>query len=318
MSHTIRRLAALAVILLAASAAWAHTSLEQAGTHLSRYGDAEIKVGPCGRANGTRGTNVYTYAPGETITVSAKEYISHSGYYRIAFDDDGDDGFADPASIEPESGRTCTSDPNDHCGASDYFNNATVLMDHLEPHAQNIFSQPTYTWQVTLPNVECDNCTLQIIQVMTENGKAPYDPSAAGANDLYYTCIDLVLAGAGATGGSGGVAAGEGGTAGTIAAGAGGVGGMPTAGTTATDPVTPEPTEPAPAGTGGIGGTAGTTGVAAAGGTSAPMLVPGGSTTDSGSGGGCAAGGASGTASAIWLLGLALVGIARRRARPRR
>jgi len=41
--------------------------------------------------------------------------------------------------------------------------------------------------------VECDNCTLQIIQVMTEAEKAPYEPSADDADDLYYQCIDLRL-----------------------------------------------------------------------------------------------------------------------------
>ena len=43
----------------------AHISLELATpkTHNSRYGDGELKDGPCGRANGARSANVYTYAP---------------------------------------------------------------------------------------------------------------------------------------------------------------------------------------------------------------------------------------------------------------
>ena len=41
--------------------------------------------------------------------------------------------------------------------------------------------------QVTLPDVECERCTLQLIQVMTD--KAPY----GDGNDLYYQCADLAL-----------------------------------------------------------------------------------------------------------------------------
>ena len=73
--------ASLATALLAAPA-HAHISLERGGTHLSRYGDSEIKAGPCGRAGGTRGTHIYTYEPGQTITVSIVEYISHPSYFR--------------------------------------------------------------------------------------------------------------------------------------------------------------------------------------------------------------------------------------------
>ena len=40
---------------------------------------------------------------------------------------------------------------------------------------------------VTLPDIECDGCTLQLIQVMTD--KPPFD----GADDFYYQCADLRL-----------------------------------------------------------------------------------------------------------------------------
>jgi len=34
----------------------AHIGLERANTHLSRYGDDELKTSPCGRKDGMRGT----------------------------------------------------------------------------------------------------------------------------------------------------------------------------------------------------------------------------------------------------------------------
>jgi MYXO-CTERM domain-containing protein len=187
----------LAVATSLAVPASAHISLEQAGTHKSRYGDGELKDGPCGRKGGVRGTNVYTYAPGQKITISVLETIVHPGYFRIAFDDDGDDAFIEPASIKPvDPARKCPSGAGDHCGMSDFYNSPAVLpnMDNLNPHI-TAASGMKYTWEVTLPNVECTNCTLQLIQVMEDDAfHGPYDPTpGVGVEDIYHQCIDIVL-----------------------------------------------------------------------------------------------------------------------------
>lgn len=185
----------LCACLLIALGSWttsvyAHFGVDLADTHKSRYGIGEIKVGPCGREDGTRGSNIYTYKPGETITLAWVEYVGHPGYYRIAFDDDGDDDFKDPVSIIP-AGRSC-NEGEAHCGTNDFYNNATVLIDDFARHDDSPHNK-RYSLDVTLPDKECDNCTLQIIQVMSEASKAPYDPSATNADDLYYQCVDLVL-----------------------------------------------------------------------------------------------------------------------------
>jgi len=236
--------------------AHAHIDVDQAGSHMSRYGGNAIKEGPCGVTGGQRGSNVYTYAPGETITVTVNEYIGHPGYFRIAFDDDGDDGFMNPQTVDPIN-RACMPDPSDHCGASDFFNNDTVLMDNVDPHDYPpVGTAPTYTWEVTLPDVECTNCTLQILQVMTDPPgiHAPYDPSYT-SDDLYYQCIDLVL------------------QAGTPA------GGMDPNG----QPMNPDPGTGTGTGTGGTTGSGGTTGQGTAGG-GAPVGGTGGA-TNAGTGG---------------------------------
>ena len=44
-----------------------------------------------------------------------------------------------------------------------------------------------YEQEITLPNVECDKCTLQVIQVMTD--KPPY----GDGDDIYFQCADIVL-----------------------------------------------------------------------------------------------------------------------------
>ena len=47
----------------------------------------------------------------------------------------------------------------------------------------------TNSVMVTLPDIECSNCTLQAIQVMYD--KPPY---VIPGTDIYYQCADLVLA----------------------------------------------------------------------------------------------------------------------------
>ena len=117
------------------------------------------KQGPCGTTGSPRGDNIHVFRPGETITVSWDETVNHPGHYRIAFDVDGDDDFPLP------------NNPQD--------NFPTTLVDQIEDKVGGI-----YTQEVTLPDVECDNCTLQLIQVMTTN--IPY-------NSFYFQCADIVL-----------------------------------------------------------------------------------------------------------------------------
>src|SRR5262249_20346181 len=111
-------------------------------------------------------------------------------------------------------------------GASDFYNTPNVLpmMDNLYPHlAGNVM---TYSFQLTLPNVECDNCTLQVIQVMEDNlAHGDYDPTpGVGIADIYHQCIDLVLKRGANTSGDGGTGTGGTGGAGGNAGGAGGGG----------------------------------------------------------------------------------------------
>ncbi|MGB5367937.1 MAG: SCE4755 family polysaccharide monooxygenase-like protein, partial [Polyangiales bacterium] len=133
----------------------------------SRYGPDTLKTGPCGVASGERTANVTYYEPGETIEVRWDEYVDHPGHYRIAFDDDGDDDFVDPTTM-------MEVDSND-----------TVLLDGITDKGQG---ERDYVATVTLPELSCDNCTLQVIQVMYD--KLPY---TTPGNDIYYQCADLVL-----------------------------------------------------------------------------------------------------------------------------
>ncbi|HWU89735.1 MAG TPA: SCE4755 family polysaccharide monooxygenase-like protein [Kofleriaceae bacterium] len=120
---------------------------------------ADQKAGPCGAAGSTRGTQVSTFRPGDTITVEWDETVDHPGHYRIAFDNDGNDGFPNP--VQPDDNFPSTL--------------ADQIADKSGGH---------YTQQITLPNITCTNCTLQLMQVMTT--VVPY-------NSFYFQCADLVL-----------------------------------------------------------------------------------------------------------------------------
>lgn len=160
---------AFALVCLAASAADAHIALSSPPPR-----HVEQKNGPCGVGpDDARGPNVTTFQGGETILVRWTETVQHPGHFRISFDGDGHDDFGDPA------------------GYDDFYSNPAVLIDEI---ADKVESQAMYEQEITLPMMSCDNCTLQLIQVMTD--KPPYE---LGTNDLYYQCADIVLEGAAAT-----------------------------------------------------------------------------------------------------------------------
>lgn len=188
-----------AALPLALSAGSAHAHISMTGPLTSRGGDQ--KSSPCDGAKGD-GT-VYTFEPGTTITLSVSEDIPHPSYFRIAFDDDGDDGFVEPASIKPiDPNRRCPFDADDQCGESDFCNvasttGATVLWDNLNPHLSN--AAKAVSWNVKLPDIECENCTIQVLQIMEDTVHGAYCPQGSCANaassleDIYHRCIDITL-----------------------------------------------------------------------------------------------------------------------------
>lgn len=164
----------LAALMLAASLAYAphahaHICMD---APVSRVGPScsagsAQKPGPCGI--NTRSTQyVTTFRPGETITVQINETINHGSHYRIAFNPNGDE-FEDPTSKDDNTGK-----------------HPFVLLDNITDEAA-----AKQSVKVTLPNMTCDNCTLQLIQVMYDKGGNGF-----GNDDIYYSCADIVLKGA--------------------------------------------------------------------------------------------------------------------------
>lgn len=161
MRNALRSLsfAVVMVTLVESAPAFAHIALEWPPPRTS-----DQKAGPCGVTGSARGQTYTAFPPGAVITVRWRETIDHPGHFRISFDDDGDDDFVDPASFE------------------DRDTAPSVLVDGIADAFLGAYEQ-----QVTLPDITCERCTLQVIQVMTD--KPPY----GDGNDLYYQCADLAL-----------------------------------------------------------------------------------------------------------------------------
>ena len=140
--------------------AWGHIGLDEP---TARYEDQ--KDPPCGSIADARTGNVTVFEPGATVTVSWRETIDHPSHYRISFDEDGADDFVDP----PEMYAMYAA--------------PSVLLDGIPDDPGGGFSV-----EVTLPDVECENCTLQVIQVMYD--KPPY---TIPGDDIYYQCADIAL-----------------------------------------------------------------------------------------------------------------------------
>jgi hypothetical protein len=270
---------------------------------------------------------------GSQIAITVNETVFHPGHYRIALSIDSRDeidpskpgGLKEPV-VKNAQGMPITSG---NSVSADIQNPPVfpVLADGVFAHTAD--SPTDFTQMITLPNVTCDKCTLQVIEFMAQHSP-PY---------FYRHCADLKITadpakplfdpngnaggtgGTGGTGGAGGGAGGAGGaaagTGGAATGGAGGAGGVGGAG-----PAGGTPGVGGVVGTGGVSSTGGTgvggTGVSA-GGTGGTGAVP--PTTPTEDDGGCslsAAGqhrtGLLGSAAAL-LLGLGLLGRRRNRTR---
>lgn len=108
------------------------------------------KTGPCGSP---RTATPHVLTAGESITVRWVETIEHPGWYRIAFSPSADVGF----------------DEN-------------VLLDDI-PDTQGGAMPHLYEATITLPQEPCTDCTLQMIQYMSETTPPT----------LYFSCADLIL-----------------------------------------------------------------------------------------------------------------------------
>lgn len=176
LSRAALAAAAFGSICLSSAVSSAHVDLQSPIPRLGgRAADPQLKRGPCGQNADSRTANVNVFTPGQTITVRWTEYVDHPAYYRIAFDPDGDNfpmRTGVPNAAQPEAANVVDA------AEKALFNGSDSLLLATVPEVNGTASSAT----VTLPNIECENCTLQLIQFM-------YNNTAQG----YYQCADIAL-----------------------------------------------------------------------------------------------------------------------------
>ena len=167
---------AAAAFVLVAGSAGAHVRISSPTPRST----IDLKQRHCGSTGSAR-ANVQTFRPGATLHLVYDEYIAHPGWLRVSFNPNGDtfrippgDPAGTPAGY-PTENLTGMLDP----GGS----GSTIIADRIPNGSRT-------TSDVTLPTQECSNCTLQLIQMMTD--KPPYTTDTA-SNDIYFACVDLVI-----------------------------------------------------------------------------------------------------------------------------
>jgi hypothetical protein len=254
-------------IKMSAPADWITTNSE---------GDPQ-KITPCGvdptmPSTYTVTNAVTTVHVGDQVTVNWTETVPHDGHFRIALAINSRDELTDPAVTQMNSDGTAE--------AVAISTSYPVLADNLFPHmASQVTAGKAYTYTVTIPNMTCSKCTLQLLQFMANH---PKDPSY-----FYHQCADFTILGTGSASDAG--ATGSGGTGSGGAKGAGGATGS--GGATASGGTTGSGGASASGGATGSGGKAASGGATGAGG-----VVSSGGTT--GSGGAQASGGSTGSGGA--------------------
>jgi hypothetical protein len=122
-----------------------------------------LESAPCGAAGSSRGSAPTVLRPGQTIGVQWEVQVDHlePPRFRIAFDDAGQD-FPTPV------------------GAHD-TSTLPLFLDGVVTAGGGV-----QTKEIALPNIECDNCTLQMLQYLSPG--PPYPPDS-----FYYHCADITL-----------------------------------------------------------------------------------------------------------------------------
>jgi hypothetical protein len=158
----------------ATTPARAHINLLEPVARVPGRPDSMLLLGPCGqRQNARLEDRVNVLRPGQSIDMVWEVYVQHVSYFRISFDPDGDDSF----STRPSSPRDFSTDDPTELPAGD----GEIILDYILDRAGDVARVER---QVTLPNVECDRCTLQLTQFTYG---LPLDDA------IYYQCADLVL-----------------------------------------------------------------------------------------------------------------------------
>lgn len=185
-SRRLRGLAAAAVFaaVFSIAPASAHFVLESPAPTLEQnaIGDPQ-KLGPCGGTSQDAGTPtgaVTELTGGSTLHLKLREAVYHPGHYRVAL--------ARTAAGLPDDPETVTRE-----GPSGPLSVSATIADAVPPLlADGLFQHssppaPDTFWEADLrvPNVDCENCVVQVIQWMAEH------PGVAEGGYSYHHCATV-------------------------------------------------------------------------------------------------------------------------------
>lgn len=179
---------AVCLLLAAPTVASAHIHLLQPKSRTDNP-TGDQKERHCGNSLYSRAANpsrVTWFKPGEKIVVKWQETVRHPGWYRISFQANGEVFSYPPPGNAPNANGDPSNFPTvNQTGVTDSATGAKVLLDRI-PDGEPGTTQMA---EVTLPNIECSNCTLQFNQFMTD--RTEYTNTDGGA--VYFHCADIVL-----------------------------------------------------------------------------------------------------------------------------
>ena len=177
-----------ALLLAAAPAAYAHFILvaPDAWVEVNMLGDPQ-KAAPCGTSDITKGTpsgKVTAMTGGDMLHIKIKETIYHPGHYRVALSVlDRKELPADPEATTKEG----TRGPISVSGKIDPAPKPPVLADGLFLHRERPAKDTFWETDIKLPNINCDKCTVQVLQFMEEHGLNKEGEFS------YHHCADLKI-----------------------------------------------------------------------------------------------------------------------------
>jgi hypothetical protein len=133
----------------------------------NQLGDPQ-KAGPCGGTNADYGKPTYAVTAvtgGSLLHVKIQETVYHPGHYRIAL------AVNSPTElpVDPKA-TTMTNDQGKVMSVSGEIMNPVappVLVDGLWAHDDHVMH--AFETDVTLPNITCKSCTLQVAQFMEQH-----------------------------------------------------------------------------------------------------------------------------------------------------
>ncbi|MBI1362067.1 MAG: hypothetical protein GC155_17460 [Alphaproteobacteria bacterium] len=140
-------------------------------------GTSEITAGvPTGKVTALRG--------GDPVHIKIRETIYHPGFYRVSLAVlDRKELPKDPDAVTRESARG----PLSVSGRIESNPQPPVLADGLFLHHEKPAAGSFWETDVKLPNINCDKCTLQIIQFMEAH------PLNKEGEFTYHHCADLKI-----------------------------------------------------------------------------------------------------------------------------